>query len=584
MSKILTNASVRRKVSFALFILCIGLFLCLAGIISAGGDTGVVNTRSESFGFYAQRPVARQIEDENTPLGIVLECKIPVDEMVAPDSYLMFYTYHQYVDVFIGEEPVFSMYPPDNCTFTKTVGSSWVKIPIYAQDTGEEIRIQLTPVYGFVREQVPEFLIGSELDIFKHQLRDDFFQMLVSMLLILFGAAVIIPAAILREEGAFALCVSAIMIGSWRMLDSLSITLIIEGHALLIYYTSLFMLMGVGIPIVYAVKNRNDENNSRYFETYALGTGLLMILVLAVQLLGLVDLRQTLWLTHAVQIAGGMLILANLVYAGKREVDREWLRNRQITFCSLAVAAFLDLGVFYVSGRSDHLVVTPLAYLVIVVVYSVRLLIKYLDQQRQLKDQENQLIRSKTTVALGQIRSHFIFNLLNAVSGMCKYDPAKADETIVRFSRYLRANIDILQNDGPIPFSQVLEILEDYVVLEQVRFGDRIQFEADIEEEDFLMPPLVLQPIVENAIKHGLTAKPEGGTIRLSTRSDKDWVYITVADDGVGFEQQELHKEGSVGLRNVRFRLEHMVNGELTIESTPGLGTCVQILIPREDN
>ena len=129
-----------------------------------------------------------------------------------------------------------------------------------------------------------------------------------------------------------------------------------------------------------------------------------------------------------------------------------------------------------------------------------------------------------------------------------------------------------------------MEDLEDYIVLEQVRFGDRIEFEADIEEEDFLLPTLVLQPIVENAIKHGLTARVEGGRIWLSTRSDSKWVYITVADDGVGFEQHELHKEDSVGLRNVRFRLKHMVNGNLTIKSTPGLGTSVQIMIPRKDS
>ena len=568
----------------AVFALCIGLFLLMAGIIAGGKDTGIVNARAESSGFYTQRPAARQLTVESAPLGVALECRIPVDDMVAPNTYLMFYTYHQYVDVYIGEEQVFSMYPQKNCKFSETVGSSWVKIPLYEQDRGEDVRVRLTPVYDFVREQIPEFLIGSELDIFMHQFRADLPQLTISMLLILFGAVVIIPSGILREEGSFMLCLSAIMIGAWRLLDSLSITLLIEDHALLIYYTSLFALMGVGIPIVYAVKNRKDEKNSRFFEIYALIAALLLSLQLLAQLLGLLDLRQTLWITHTVQIAGGILILGNLVYESRKTGDRDWLRNRQLTFCTLALAAFMDLAVFYVSGRSDHLVVTPLAYLVIVAVYSIRLLIKYLDQQRQLKDKEGQLLQSRSTVALGQIRSHFIFNLLNAISGMCKYDPARADETIVRFARYLRANIDTLQNDDPLPFRQVLENLEDYVALEQVRFGDQIRFETDIEEEDFLLPPLVLQPIVENAIKHGLNAKEAGGTIRLSTRADDACVYITIADDGVGFEQHQLHKEGSVGLRNVRFRLKHMVDGEMTIESTPGLGTCVQILIPREDD
>lgn len=583
MKRIVVCAATRRKVSLAIFALCIMLFLCLLGIMICGAGTSVMNTRTESSGFYTQRPAARQLTVPGTPQGVVLECKIPVDDMVAPDAYLMFYTYHQYVDVYIGGELVFSMHPSEKVTFTKTVGSSWVKIPLYDTDKGEVIKVRLTPVYDFVREEIPEFLIGSELDIFMHQYRDDQLQLMISMLLILFGGAVIIPAGILREEGAFMLCLSAIMIGAWRLLDSLSITLLLESNPLLIYYTSLVPLMGVGIPIVYAVKNRKDEKNSRLFEVYAMVSGVILALQLLVQLLGWLDLRQTLLVTHTMQAIGGALILGNLVYEGRKEHNRDWLRNRKLTFCVLAVAAFLDLGLFYVTGRSDHLVVTTLAYLVIVAVYSIRLLIRYLDQQRQWKDREDQLLQSRSTVALGQIRSHFIFNLLNAISGMCKYDPAKADETIVRFARYLRAHIDILQNDGPVPFGQVLDNLEDYVLLEQVRFGDRIRFETDIEEEDFRLPPLVLQPIVENAIKHGLNVKEDGGTIRLSTRSDAKGAYITVEDDGVGFEPHQLNKEGSVGLRNVRFRLKHMVNGEMTINSTPGLGTCVRIMIPREE-
>ena len=183
MLKIITCEKTRRKVSFVAFGLCIALFLCLVGIIVAGNDTGIVNARAESSGFRVQRPAARRIEKEDAPLGVVLECRIPVDDIGASNAHLMFFTYHQYVDVYIGEELVFSMYPPENCTFTKTVGSNWVKVPIYAQDKAEEIRIRLTPVYEFVQEQIPEFLIGSELDIFMHQFREDFLQMMSVLIL-----------------------------------------------------------------------------------------------------------------------------------------------------------------------------------------------------------------------------------------------------------------------------------------------------------------------------------------------------------------------------------------------------------------
>ena len=191
-----------------------------------------------------------------------------------------------------------------------------------------------------------------------------------------------------------------------------------------------------------------------------------------------------------------------------------------------------------------------------------------------------ELRNSRIVLALSQIRTHFIFNVLNAISGMCKYDPEKADETVVRFARYLRNNIDIMQEDEMVLFTKELEHLEDYVILEQVRFGDKIQFQPEMEETDFKIPPLVLQPIVENAIKHGLLETPMGGTIRLHTGKEKDNIIITVTDDGAGFEPDGIHKKNSVGLDNVSFRLKHMVNGRLEIESSPGKGTTVTIIMP----
>ena len=186
-------------------------------------------------------------------------------------------------------------------------------------------------------------------------------------------------------------------------------------------------------------------------------------------------------------------------------------------------------------------------------------------------------------MAMSQIRTHFVFNVLNAVSGMCKYDPEKADTTIVRFSRYLRTNIDIMSNNQPVDFETALQYLEDYMVLEQIRFGDKIEFDMEIGVEDFQIPPLVLQPLVENAIKHGLTCRHEGGRVMLRTWEDEDNIYLTVEDDGVGFEMQELEKQNSVGLKNVRFRLEHMMNGSLRVESKPGSGTVVTITIPQKE-
>lgn len=184
---------------------------------------------------------------------------------------------------------------------------------------------------------------------------------------------------------------------------------------------------------------------------------------------------------------------------------------------------------------------------------------------------------------MSQIRTHFIFNVLNAISGMCKYDPDKADKTVVRFARFLRSNMDIMEEDKPVPFERALEHVEDYVALEEVRFGGRIEFVTDIEVSRFKLPSLILQPLVENAIRHGLLPKPDGGMIVLRTRTDGKNIMISIEDEGVGFDTEQPAKEKSVALKNIRFRLENMVNGRLDVQSCPGQGTKVTITIPCQE-
>lgn len=196
---------------------------------------------------------------------------------------------------------------------------------------------------------------------------------------------------------------------------------------------------------------------------------------------------------------------------------------------------------------------------------------------------QTQLQSNSILLANSQIRTHFIFNLLNAISGMCKYDPEKADQTVVRFARYLRTNIDMIQADELAPFPTTLRYVEDYVALEQVRFGSKLRFVTSIAAEDFLFPPLILQPLVENAIKHGITAQPHGGTVTLETLWQDGNIIIRVSDDGVGFDPAQDGDPRSVALQNIRFRLKTMVNGKLDIRSAPGCGTTCTITIPEKE-
>lgn len=193
-----------------------------------------------------------------------------------------------------------------------------------------------------------------------------------------------------------------------------------------------------------------------------------------------------------------------------------------------------------------------------------------------------ELAESRISTMMSQIRPHFIYNTLGSIEQLCRLDPSKASDLVHNFAKYLRGNFGELDNPRPILMSQEMEHVHHYISIENVRFPDMI-FTFEMNSEDFLIPALTVQPIVENAIKHGLMKLSHGGTIRvLSYETDTNYC-ISVEDNGVGFDTGALIDERKhFGLRNIRERLKVMVKGTLEIESTKGVGTKVLVKIPKE--
>lgn len=193
-----------------------------------------------------------------------------------------------------------------------------------------------------------------------------------------------------------------------------------------------------------------------------------------------------------------------------------------------------------------------------------------------------QLAEKRTQIMLSQIQPHFLYNTLSAISFLCIKDPMKAKEVTDNFADYLRTNLNSLQNDHLVPFTQELDHTRVYLAIEQVRFGEDLSVEYDIQYSDFLVPSLSVQPVVENAVRHGICGKEEGGKVTISSRKAGGKILITVTDDGVGFDTNASPQDGRnhVGLENVKQRLELMCNGEVIVDSAPGYGTVVTITLP----
>ena len=212
---------------------------------------------------------------------------------------------------------------------------------------------------------------------------------------------------------------------------------------------------------------------------------------------------------------------------------------------------------------------------------------KELEMQRSRLEAEKNIVEaelkeSRVSIMLSQIQPHFIYNTLGTIERMCLKDPEKAFELVRNFSLYLRGNFSELDSVTPIRFAEELKHVEYYVNIEKVRFPD-MNIEYHMETTDFVLPALSVQPLVENAIKHGLMRLESGGTVVIRSYETSDHFCVEVKDDGVGFDTS-LPIEGKkhVGLRNIRGRLKAMVNGELTIESQIGTGTRAVIMIPKE--
>ena len=196
---------------------------------------------------------------------------------------------------------------------------------------------------------------------------------------------------------------------------------------------------------------------------------------------------------------------------------------------------------------------------------------------------EKKLIENqKAKLMLSQIQPHFIYNSLNSIQAIDGV-PQKAQNAIIDFSKYLRENLDTLTGSDLVSFDKELEHVKKYISLEQLRFGEKVKVVYNIECKDFMLPVLTLQMLVENAIKHGLTKKYEGGTVNITTKqTDKNFLII-VQDDGVGFDTQKEMEGNHIGIDNIKNRLLNFVDGTLNIKSEIGKGTTAVIIIPKSN-
>jgi len=267
-----------------------------------------------------------------------------------------------------------------------------------------------------------------------------------------------------------------------------------------------------------------------------------------------------------------VMITINLVGVIRR-------RSRMsVRYYHIFLAYLLPLTItFLIHSILDNLVVfwTGLALSTLALCINI-----LLDQIDRYTHQQKVIANQRAHITILQMRPHFIYNTMTSIYYLCDMDPKKAKQVTLDFTTYLRKNFFAITSDTPIPFDEELEHTRAYLAVEQAQFEDALNVCFDTPHTQFRVPPLTLQPIVENAVKHGMDLETGPLHITIKTSRTNDASTIIVEDNGPGFDPA-LADDPHTTLANIRQRLELMCGGSMTIAPRTSRGTVVRICIPQ---
>lgn len=261
-----------------------------------------------------------------------------------------------------------------------------------------------------------------------------------------------------------------------------------------------------------------------------------------------------------------------------------------ITTITYILVTLCTEGIFHLKNNfiTIHATLIGIAFIsilftVAIVNYIKNMQMQHLKMEHKIQMASEQVKRTETALMQTQIKPHFLFNTLTAIEQLCAVDSQKAQTAIADFASYLRSNVDFSTETKLIRIEKELENVKHYLSLEKMRFEERLTVAYEIKATQFMLPPLVVQPIVENAVRHGVTKKPEGGTVKVAVGETPLAYVITVSDNGIGFhpESDKQNEPYHIGIRNARDRLTRQCNGTLEVKSQIGVGTTVIITLPK---
>lgn len=481
---------------------------------------------------------------------------------------------------------------PDQDLLGREIPSAWNFVRLSEKDAGQQIRICISSSYARFSGVVSEVRYGKYNDLVTGIIAQQLKILRMSIMIGIMGMAVVLISLISRRYNIFTwhrnLGMLLTVIALWLCGES-GMPSGKVGLEAWHYFAMVSLLVCPVFLTAYLY--------ARWQDTCGKMTGILfyasVIIVagcLASEVSGGPDFVELLPLMHG--ITGITLTYALLLYVlAARRKESIYIRSELLCILIIFLAGFAEIVRFY---RMDKMIgiylrIAILIYALNLFRICVAMLYRKVKQNREL---ERRLRRSRAELMASQIKPHFIYNTLNSIRTLTRLDPKAAQQAIYDFSIYLRSNLDNMGDRELIPFSEELRHIRVYLDIEKIRFEERLNVVMDIQTSVFLVPPLSIQPLVENAVKHGICTRMCGGTVTIRSYEEKNEYVVEVEDDGAGFDVSGLDlgddtdsaapssgnaPNGHIGLKNIRFRVQEITGGTLKIESHPGQGTKVTV-------
>lgn len=268
--------------------------------------------------------------------------------------------------------------------------------------------------------------------------------------------------------------------------------------------------------------------------------------------------------------------------------------NIKIALLTGVVAESLQMLIIIIAAKPFEAAVNTVSIIALPMIISnsigIAIFVNILRTQLELSKLEKRAQMATTAelkVLQAQIHPHFLFNALNTIASFCRTDPSKARELIINLSTFFRKTLN--SGDGFVTIEEEIDLVNSYLSIEKARFGERLSIMYNISDSllNIKVPAFIIQPFVENSIKHGISPKPDGGEIEINVSESNGFLTITISDTGIGMSQELLDNVlvswPGIGLKNVNERLKNFYGDDfgLTIKSLTGVGTRICFRIPK---